>query len=156
MGVSSIDGTLEEAHLKRARRNLRIYDQLKFRLADGGTKTVAKAVVDEAVAELLLPGTSGRFYLYTAIDHRGVHGVRAENGRSAFKYPRNNEIAMLAVAGIGLALILFNLAMDRLSIWGLLCLVLGALGYFLYRATRSAAEGQYAGDASNQALPAAE
>ena len=37
------------------------------------------------------PGTSGRFYLYTAIDHRGIHGVRDDEGRSAFAFPRSTK-----------------------------------------------------------------
>lgn len=146
MAVSTIDGTLAEAKLKTARRNLRIYEYLKFRLADGSEKTVAKSIVDAEVAALLEPGTSGRFYLYTAIDHRGIHGVRAADGRTAFKYPKNNETAMLIVAGIGVLLLLLNLAMDRLSIWGLLCIVLGVPGYLLYRSTRGTAERQWEAD----------
>ena len=69
MGVSTIDCTLEEVHLKTARRNVRVYKQLKFRLTDGRERTVVKAIVDAEVAEALLPGTSGRFYLFQQIDH---------------------------------------------------------------------------------------
>ena len=153
MAVSVIDGTLEEASLKTARMNLRIYNHLKFRLADGSEKTVAKSVVDAEVAAMLLPGTSGRFYLYTAIDHRGIHGVRTADGKSVFKYPKNNETAMIVVAGMGLLLIMLGLSMGGVSIWGVLCLVLGIPAYFLYRSTRGSAERQYQGDTAYRVPP---
>lgn len=156
MAVSIIDGTLEEASLKTARMNLRIYNHLKFRLPDGSEKTVAKSVVDAEVAALLLPGTSGRFYLFTAIDHRGIHGVRTADGKAAFKYPRNNETAMLVVVAIGALLILLGLAMGRISIWGVLCLLLGVPAYFLYRSTRGSAARQFESDGGWRAPAAAE
>jgi hypothetical protein len=146
MGISTIDGTLEEAHLKTARRNLRIYKELKFRLADGSEQIVAKSVVDAEVAALLLPGTRGRFYLYKQIDHGGIHGVRTSDGQAVHKFPKNNELAMVAVGVIGLFLLILNLSMDRLSIWGVLCVLLGFPGYFLYRGTRLSAGEQFAAD----------
>jgi hypothetical protein len=97
MAVSYIDGTLEQAELKRAPLNLRIYKQLTFRLRDGRERTILKAIVDAKVAALLEPGVSGRFYLFTAPDHRGVHGIRDDQGRAVFAFPRNNERAMLIV-----------------------------------------------------------
>ena len=64
-----------------------------FRLDDGSTKTWAKAVVMNNVADLLKPGTRGRFYLYTAIDHRGVHGVRTDDGRRGLRLrPRSTNM----------------------------------------------------------------
>lgn len=146
MGVSTIDGTLEEAHLKTARRNMRVYRQLKFRLADGSEKSVAKAIVDAEVAAALLPGTRGRFYLFQQIDHRGLHGIRTSDGQALSKFPRTNENAMIAVGCIGLFLTVLTLAMDKISIWGVICVLLGFPGYFLYRGTRLAAEEQFAAD----------
>jgi hypothetical protein len=156
MAVSIIDGTLVEASLKTARMNLRIYNHLKFRLADGSEKTVAKSVVDAEVAALLMPGTSGRFYLFTAIDHRGVHGVRTADGRTVFKYPKNNETAMLVVVAMGALLLMLGYAMGGISIWGVLCLLLGVPAYFLYRSVRGSAEQQFNGDGSYRAPAASE
>ena len=156
MGVSTIDCTLEEVHLKTARRNVRVYKQLKFRLTDGRERTVVKAIVDAEVAEALLPGTSGRFYLFQQIDHGGIHGVRTSDGRVVGKFPKNNEMAMIAVGVIGLFLILLTLAMDKISIWGVISFVLGFAGYFLFRSTRLAAEEQFAADNGYRAPAAAE
>lgn len=156
MGVSTIDGTLVEAHLKTARRNMRVYSQLKFRDASGSEQNVAKAIVDAEVAASLLPGTSGRFYMFQQIDHRGLHGLRTSDGKAVCKFPKTNENAMLAVGFIGLFLIVLTLAMDKISGWGVICVVLGFSGYFLYRSTRLAAEQQFAQDDGYRAPAAAE
>jgi len=146
MAVSTIDGTLEEVVLKKVRGKNRIYERLTFRLADGGTKSLAKSIVHQDLGPLIEPGISGRFYLYTAIDHRGIHGVRASDGREGFVFGKANETAMLLTVVVGIALIAVNLAMDRLSIWGVLLIILGIPGYFLYRSTRVQATRQYEGD----------
>ena len=82
MAVSIIDGTIEEVELKRRRKLGTVYRRGSCSgFADGSTKTWAKAVVWNNVADRLKPGTQGRFYLYTAIDHRGIHGVRTADGK---------------------------------------------------------------------------
>ena len=155
MGVSTIDGTLEEAVLKRVRRNLRIYERLTFRLADGTTRSVAKAIVDAPVAERLVPGTSGRFYLYTAIDHRGVHGVRDAQGNAACSYPTNNEKALLVVTPIMLLMIVVMLVVrGGLMILPTLVLLISIPFFFVYRNTRLEARRQFEAD-SGYAPPAA-
>lgn len=146
MGVSTIDGTLEEAVLKRVRRNLRVYERLTFRLRDGTTKSVAKAVVDGPVADKLLPGTSGRFYLFTAIDHRGIHGIRDASGREVFSFPGNNEKAMLFIIPVMVVMIALMLLIDRLHWLAILTLIISIPGYFFYRNTRIQATRQFQAD----------
>jgi len=146
MGVSVIDGTLEAAALKRVRGKTRVYQSLTFKLRDGSSKSIAKAIAHEDVCALLEPGNSGRFYLYTAVDHRGIHGVRDDKGRSVFAYSKVNETAMLVTAGIGILMLFAFLAMDRISIWPILCIVIGVPFYFLYRQTRAEATRQYESD----------
>jgi hypothetical protein len=60
MATSTIDGTVEEAVLKRRRNQGSFYERIKFRLDDGSTRTWAKAHVMNNVADLLVPGTRGR------------------------------------------------------------------------------------------------
>lgn len=156
MGVSTVDGTIEEAVLKKARSNLRIYQYIKFRQRDGETMTVVKPIADASVAELLTPGTSGRFYLFTQIDHRGIHGVRTSDGREVGKFPKNNELAMIIVGVMGLIMLMVGFAIDRLNGWGVICVLLGFPGYVLYRSTRSTAERQFASDGERPMPLAAE
>lgn len=149
MGVSIIDGTLEEAVLKRVRRNIRVFERLTFRLRDGSTKSVAKAVVDAPVAERLVPGTSGRFYLYTAIDHRGVHGVRADDGQTVYSYPKNNEKIMLIMIPLLTVWVLIGIAMIQdAPLLPTILLLISVPFYFIYRNTRIAAQRQFDGDSA--------
>ena len=154
MATSIIDGTLEAADLKRVRGKTRVYRSLTFRQRDGSPKSIAKAIVHEDVAALLSPGTSGRFYLYTAIDHRGIHGVRDDGGRSAFAISKVNEYAMLWTMVVGIVLVGLYLTDDKISIWGVLCIVLGVPLYFLYRHTRAEATRQYERDGGPPAAAA--
>ena len=156
MGVSILDGTIEEAVLKRSVRNIRIFHHVRFRLRDGGTKAVAKPIVDASVAHLLQPGTSGRFYLYTSIDQRGIHGVRDDQGHAEFGFPRNNEIAMLVVMLINLVWVSFTLvAVAGVPILGTILLVLSGPYYFYLRKLRADARRQFEGDSQYAPAPAA-
>ena len=147
MAVSIIDGTIEAMVLKRVRQNVRVYERIDFRLDGGGTSSITKAVVEAKVAERLEPGVSGRFYLYKAIDHRGIHGLRDKEGRALFGFSSMNERAMLVTIAIGTVLtILYVALLDKISLWGPLLVVLGVPGYFLYRSTRVDAESQFRGD----------
>ena len=147
MAVSIIDVTIEAMVLKKVRQNVRVYETITFRLDGGGSQSVAKAIVEGKVAERLEPGVGGRFYLYKAIDHRGIHGLRDKEGRAVFGYSSMNERAMLVAITIGLVLtILYVALLDKLSLWGPLLVVLGVPGYFLYRGTRVEAESQFRAD----------
>jgi len=148
MATSIIDGTVEEAVLRRRRRLVSVYERVVFRTDDGATKTWAKAVVMNNVAELLTPGTRGRFYLFTAMDHRGISGVRADDGREAVGLARVNELAGLWVFAISAVVILLYVAVLRtgVPILSLILLILGLPMFFLYRQTRVEAERHFAAD----------
>jgi hypothetical protein len=147
MGVSILDGTIEEAVLKRSVRNLRVFHHVRFRLRDGETKTVAKPLVDASVAHLLQPGASGRFYLYTSIDQRGIHGVRDDQGHATFGFPKNNEIAMLVV--FIFSLVWIGITVGTLAVAPLLATILLLFSgpYYLYlNKLRHDAKRQFDGD----------
>jgi len=148
MAVSIIDGRLEEVVLRRRRKLASIYDRLTFRLADGGTKTWAKAIVSNDVADHLKPGQSGRFYLYTAIDHRGVHGVRTADGADVYGFGKQNEIIALVITAVTtITNILSVTVLGHIQILASILMVLGLPMYFAYRHTRVQAERQYQADA---------
>ena len=148
MAQSTIDGTVEEAVLRRRRSQGSFYDSIKFRLDDGSTKTWTKAHVMNNVGDLLTPGTRGRFYLFTAIDHRGVSGVRTDDGREALGVNRVNEYAGLGVFISMTLLVILQIALlDGISIWALVLAVLGLPMFLLYRQTRIEAEKAFRADA---------
>lgn len=156
MGVSILDGTIEEAALKRSVRNLRVFHHVRFRLRDGGTKSVAKPVVDASVAHLLQPGTSGRFYLYTSIDQRGIHGVRDDQGHAAFGFPKNNEIAMLVVFIFSMVWVGITLGtLAAAPILGTILLLLSAPYYLYLNKLRHDAKRQFEADSHYAPAPSA-
>ncbi len=147
MATSTIDGTIEEAVLKRRRSQGGFYERIKFRLDDGSTRTWARAHVMSNVGDLLVPGTRGRFYLFTAIDHRGVSGVRTDDGREAFGVARLNEQVGMWLVIVNIALtILYVAVLDGVSILALILIVLGVPMFFLYRQNRLDAEKAFKAD----------
>lgn len=148
MATSTIDGTIEEAVIKRRRSQGSFYERIKFRLDDGSTRTWAKAHVMNNVSDLLVPGTRGRFYLFTAIDHRGVSGVRTEDGREAFGVAKLNEQVGMWLVLINILLTIFYVTvMDGVSVLALILIVLGVPMFFLYRQNRLDAEKAFRADA---------
>lgn len=147
MSVSIIDGTIESADLKRSAMKLRIYRSIVFRLANGETKTVAKPIVHADLATHLVPGTSGRFYLFSSIDHRGIHGIRTATGQRAYAYPRNNELTGLGLTLFGLFWMVLSYSVPELfSGWIVIVLVIGPLVWLYNWKLRSDAQRQYESD----------
>jgi hypothetical protein len=156
MATSTIDGTVEEAVLKRRRSKASFYERVKFRLEDGSTTTWTKAHVGNEVGDLLVPGTRGRFYTFTAIDHRGISGVRTDDGREAFAINRINENAGLGIfISMSLLTVLYITVLQKISIWALVLAVLGLPMFFLYRQNRVDAEKAFQADAGHRPLPRA-
>lgn len=155
MATSTIDGTVEELVLKRRRGQVSLYERVKFRLDDGSTKTWAKAHVANEVADLLAPGTRGRFYLFAAIDHRGISGVRTQDGREAFGVSKVNEMIGIWLVVINVLLtIIYVTTMDKVQVLALILIVLGIPMYLLYRQNRVDAEKAFRDDAGYRPVPA--
>jgi hypothetical protein len=148
MAVSIIDGTIEEVELKRRRKLGSVYSRIMFRLPDGTTKTWGKSVVWNEVADRLKPGTKGRFYLYTAIDHRGIHGVRTADGGEVYGFGKVNEYASIGVLVLSALTVAFSImAFQDAPLLATILLVLSVPMYLLYRNTRVQAERQFRADA---------
>lgn len=155
MGVSMIDGTIEAMDLRRAAAKVRIYNRIVFRLADGGTKTIAKPYVHTDLAEQLAPGTSGRFYLFASIDHRGVQAMRADDGRAIFAYPKNNEVVGMVLLVIGLLWVGAAIALfDGIPVLGAIVLVIAILVTVVNRKLRLDARRQFDADRGHAPPPA--
>lgn len=147
MGVSVIEGTIESAELKRTAPGVRFYKSIVFRLPNGETKTLAKPIAHPTTGEHLIPGTSGRFYTFASIDHRGIHGVRTSGGAAHYAYPMNNErigmyCTILAVVALALGITLF----DRISGWFVILIILGPILWLYNRNLRQQAEQQFNAD----------
>lgn len=147
MSVSVIDGTIESAELKRTAPGARFYKSIVFRLPSGETKTLAKPIAHPTMGNLLQPGTSGRFYTFASIDHRGVHGVRTSSGEALYAYPKNNEVIgmWVTIFAIVAGAIMIGL-MDKISIWLLICIVLGPILWIYNRKLRLEGARQFEAD----------
>lgn len=154
MSLSIVDGTIESMDLKRAAAKVRIYRTIVWRLPNGQSRTIAKPLVHEALARELAPGTKGRFYLFSSIDHRGLQAMRADDGRAVFAYPKNNEVigmVLLVISAIWVGATLVFL--EGIPIWGVLVLGLSIAIVLVNRRLRIDAERQFAAD-SGRTLPA--
>ena len=148
MAIEVIDGTIEAANVKRSTASLALYDRIVIRTDEGGERRLDNVAVAPAVGEALKPGTSGRFYGYKAIDHRGLFAMRTRDGRSAFQIPSGNERIMLVATIVGWAGFVILLLLGKGI--GLLALALGVLGliaHLKYRRTRIDGRARYDADA---------
>jgi len=153
MAVSTIDGTLEEAVVKRSYAQVIAYERLRFRLAGGGEQVVTRIVADKGLAEHLQPGTRGRFYLFQVLDHKGVCGLRDGSGGAWFVFIKGGEKAMLLSIAVGATAVLLSLLLwTWLSFWAIICLLIGVPMFILYRGARQEAERRFAEDAG-RAIP---
>src|SRR5687767_13512960 len=107
MSTSTIDGTVEEAVPGRSRSGTTGFKSIRFLLDDGSSRTLTKMVVKQAVADELIPGAKGRFYLFNAFDLKGVHGVRTPDGREVFDFPGSNQKLFLIMGCINVAWVVF-------------------------------------------------
>lgn len=148
MGTSIIDGTVEDAKLKRARGGVAIFESIQFRLDDGTSRTVKKSVATTAVADHLAPGSSGRFYLFNSFDLKGVHGVRRSDGTAVYGFPgAGNRKLFLIIGVINLAWIVFRLMLDgQLTLLGVGLLILAVVGYVLTGKGANEAKAQFESD----------
>ena len=110
-------------------------------------REVKKPIVHTDLAAHVEPGTSGRFYLFKSIDHRGIHAVRPQGGSPVFRYPRTNELVGMGLALFAVAWIALSMTYaGDVSIFALIVLVLGALAWIVNWQLRRSAERQFADD----------
>ena len=147
MAVWTIDGTLEEAVVKRSFARVISYEKLRFRLAGGGEQVLTKIVAEKGLAERLQPGTRGRFYLFKVVDLKGVCGLRDASGGAWFGLVKGPENSMLISIAVGAsALILSLLLRTWITSWAVICLLIGVPMFILYRGARREAERRFAED----------
>ena len=147
MTVSIIDGRVETADLKRQNRHLHQYRTLSFALDGGGERVIRNAVVDNAVAARLQPGSAGRFYLFQGMDMRGVYAHRDPAGNIVKAFPGQNEkIGMFGASLAIAAMILYSLFGDGIPVILIVAFFLSVLGFYFTRRTRTEVERATAED----------
>ena len=148
MSTSTIDGTVVEAVPGRRRGAITVFKSIHFQLDDGSSRTVTKAVVKQDVADELVPGAKGRFYLFKAFDLSGVHGVRTPDGRAVYAFPANNQKLFLVLGIINLLWVVFMIATKgAVPMLGVALMVLAGVGWYFMGKGQTEASQQFEGDA---------
>lgn len=152
MTTSIIDGHVAAADLKRARSGISIYRSVTFQPDQGAEWVVKNAVVKQNVADALLPGARGRFYLYSAFDVKGIHGVRTSDGQSIFGFPGNNQKLFLVLGIFNLIWVAFTIVVrGGVPLLGAAGMVLCIAGYIFMSKGQREAQAQFDGDAGHVA-----
>jgi hypothetical protein len=141
VSTSIIDGTIEEIDLKRARSGIAIFKSIRFKLADGSSRTVTKQVVSKDVADALTEGASGRFYLFSTFDIKGIHGFRSHTGESYYKFAGGTNTKLFIFLGaVNLAWVVFRIMLDgNVPMLGVALVILAVVGYiFMSKGAREA------------------
>jgi hypothetical protein len=150
MGVSTIDGTIESIVAGRQTKKVSVFKSIVFRKQDGSSRTVEKAVVSGDVAAQIAPGNSGRFYLFTGFDMKGVHAVRKADGTAVYAFPgKGNAIIFMILVPINLAWIALRI-IDKgdVPLLGVGLVILGAVGWYLMSKTGQETRAQFDADAA--------
>ena len=156
MGTSTIDGTVAAVEMGRSARGLSIFKSIRFQLTDGSSRTITKAVARTPIADQLTPGSSGRFYLFTGFDLKGVHGIRKADGTTICEFPGNNVRLFLILGIINVLWIILRLSTDgQLPLLAVALIILSIVGYVLLSKTQREAKQQFADDAAFRPMDAA-
>lgn len=147
MALELLDGTIDPATPKRRKGKYAFFDRLQFRDRSGNTRNLGKICVAGPVADAVTKGGTGRFYLSSGGGQTGIHGIRLDDGTSAYAHYNNMEWVILfgALAGLGCLLILLA-GGDPPVTPIVLGVVLGGFYIFL-RSVRVAGRRQYDADA---------
>ena len=150
MGTSIVDGTIESVEAGRRNKKVAVFKTIVFREGDGATRTIKKAVVTAPMADHIAPGSSGRFYLFTTFDLKGIHGLRKADGTAIYDYPgKNNRFLFILIIVISLLLIALRVATgDGVPLLSVLLIILGAVGWFFTSKAARETREQFDGDAA--------
>lgn len=148
MPVRTIDGTLEAVTVKRKTSKLWRLADVRIRKTDGTVETLPKTLIATPnVAAKLTEGASGRFYVFKAPDHSGIHGVRLADGSLVSGFPRVNETLMLVLLPINILVLMLVFTVNAgIALLPALLIPFSAVMWYLYRQTRLEAEAQLAAD----------
>lgn len=149
MAVSTIDGTLEHVEGPRQCRKVTRFKTLVFREDGGESRTIKNALVAGDVAAELREGIRGRFYTFTALDVKGIHGVRTADGTGRHAYPGSNAKLFLTLVIISSIVLVGRAAIgDGLPVFQLLLTTALGIGWYVTQKSEREARAQFDADAS--------
>ena len=148
MSTSIIDGTIAETEPGRRRPAATVFKSIRFDLADGSSRTMKRAIVANAVADELVVGANGRFYLFKAFDISGIHGVRMADGRAVHAFPGSNQKLFLISTILALVWITLRVVSEGdVPLLGVALAILGVVGWYFMGKGKTEARRQFESDA---------
>ena len=150
MAVEILDGSIAAAEPVRSKWGYVMFDTLRFRGRDGTERSLSKICCGGEVATAVRKGGSGRYYLSSGGGQTGIHGVRLDDGTTAYAHYTNMEmITLIGVVG-GFAALAYSLSQGEVM---LIPLILGPLligAYVFMRSIRLSGKRQYDADAARK------
>lgn len=147
MAVELLDGTIEPAEPVRRKGNYVMFKELIFRDRSGAERKLAKVCCRGEVAEAVAKGGAGRFYLSSGGGQTGIHGVRMDDGRSAYAHYNNMEPIILAAILLGFGLLAWGLTTgEEIMMTPVVLAVLLVGAYIFLRSIRVAGKRQFDAD----------
>lgn len=147
MAVSTIDGTLERVEGARQYRKVTRFKTLVFREASGESRTIKNALAAGDVVAELREGNRGRFYTFTALDVKGIHGVRIADGTAHFAFPGSNAKLFLTLVIISSIVLVGRLVIgDGMPVFQLLLTVFLGIGWYFTQKSEREARVQFDAD----------
>lgn len=127
MSVSIIDGVIDQVQAGRQTHKICRFKSITFQEAGGQHRTLKSLVTKPAIADRLTVGRRARFYIYSGLDHKGVYGIRTEDGQSLYAYPAGgNRVLGFFNIGIGLLWILLRVFIEGdIPLLGVAIVILG-------------------------------
>ena len=149
MAVEILDGTIEPAEPVRSKAKYGMFSTLRFRARNGAERMLSKVCTGGEITALVRKGGTGRFYLSSGGGQTGIHGVRLDDGTSAYAHYNNMELVVMIGIVAGAAILVIGIVKgDILSLPVVIgVLLLGA--YVFLRGIREAGKRQYDSDARN-------
>jgi len=152
MTVEILDGTIEPAEAARTKRQYGMFSTLRFRDRNGSVRTLSKVCTGGEVTALIRKGGTGRFYLSSGGGQTGIHGVRLDDGTSAYAHYNNAELITLLGIAAGAGMLVFGIVTGDFW-WVPVAIGVLLVGcYFFLRAIRVAGKRQYDADAMTAGL----
>lgn len=155
MAVSTIDGTIESVEPGKQYPKVTRFKTIVFREDGGGSRTIKNALASGDVAPEIRQGNRARFYTFTALDVRGIYGVRKPDGSAAYAYPASaNSKVFLILIAVNIAWIALKVAVDgELPFLGVILMLFGAFGWFMTSKGGKEARAQFDSDAARSDAP---
>ena len=149
MAVELLDGTIAPAEPARRKGKYVMFKQLTFRDRKGSERELKNVCCGGDVGDMVAKGGPGKYYVSSGGGQTGIHGVRMDDGRSAYAHYNNMEFIILLGIAAGAGLLVYGLTTgEEIMMTPVIIAVLLVGAYAFLRGIRVSGKRQYDGDAN--------